>query len=149
MLISRANREALDLCSRCPLAFANRRMSMGPVTLAKLAKAHSALYNGCFSSQDVPGGSVTSGVAGSASRIPCDDPLPVVPGIRPLWGWPNGRQRRPSLDEVVVTYRDSDTGSREEYEGAALCRWRDNGPGADVTGAGSDLRNMVSLPTGK
>ena len=66
-------RGVLDLCSRCPLALASRRMRTGPVTLAKLAKAHAALYNGCVSTQDVPEGSVTSGVLGSASQILCDD----------------------------------------------------------------------------
>jgi hypothetical protein len=91
-------------------------MSMGPVTLAKLAKARAALYNRCVSTQDVPDGSVTSGVLGLASRILCDDPLPDGAEDTTAPRLAERRSNVPSLDELEVAYRGSDRGCHGEYE---------------------------------
>ena len=137
-------RGALDLRARCSLALASRRMSMGPVTLAKLAKARAALYNRCFSTQDVPDGSVTSGVLGLASRILCDDPLPDGAEDMTAPRLAERRSKGPSLDELVVSYRTPirAAGGRTKEQ-----VWTAGAPmtiGAAVTGGVSDRQDMVS-----
>jgi hypothetical protein len=74
--MSRTNSGILRLEWVSSIGALTPRMSTRPVTSAKLADAHSVLFNGLSSGADVPGGSVTSGVLGSASRTVCDDALP-------------------------------------------------------------------------
>ena len=69
-------RGPLDMRLRCRLALRDPQMSTRPVTPAKLADAHSVLFNGHSSGADVPGGSGTSVVLGWASRTRCDEALP-------------------------------------------------------------------------
>ena len=69
-------RGQLDLRARSPWPHRDPGMSTRPVTPAKLADAHSVLFNGHSSGADVPGGSGTSVVLGWASRTRCDEALP-------------------------------------------------------------------------